>query len=211
MLPYKAKGATLVAPSIAQTPGSQEWLTQFMAKCPPAECGIGAIALHWYQEVTMMDYFKDYITKAHNNPAFGKLPVYVTEWAPQSVVDRNPTKDGEAKLAAFIKEACEWMDQQDWILGYAVSTGICDPLRKPILMLSFITDMVALQCGQFQCNGQYRWHRCCIWRCIIAKEYSQVLDTEKLARLEPGLCCYAPSSVLTFCMLVSSLGALLVV
>lgn len=123
MLPYKAKGAILVAPSIAQTPGSQDWLTQFIAKCPPAECGIDALALHWYQETNMMDYFKKYITDAHNNPAFGNLPVYVTEWAPTSVVEKSP-RDGEAGLAAFIKEASEWMDQQDWILGYAVSTDI---------------------------------------------------------------------------------------
>lgn len=112
MQPYKEKGAILVSPSITQGPVGEAWLKEFLAKCPPAECKIDAISLHWYEKHFQIEYFEKYFTDARNNPAFGNLPIYVTEWA--------PTDGDAAQRAAFIKSAVEWMNQQDFIVAYGV-------------------------------------------------------------------------------------------
>lgn len=114
MLPYKAKGAILLSPSITQGDTGAAWLADFVAKCPPQDCKIDALSLHWYEKHTKIEDFKQYFTDAHSNQAFGKLPIYVSEWA--------PTDGDVAQRASFIKSAVEWMDQQAFILGYAVRT-----------------------------------------------------------------------------------------
>lgn len=116
MLPHKAKGAILISPSITQSDIGHTWLSEFIAKCPPAECKIDALSLHWYEQSHQIEYFKTYLTEAHKNAAFGNLPIYVSEWA--------PTDGDAAQRAAFIKSAVEWMDQQDFILGYAVCASL---------------------------------------------------------------------------------------
>ena len=113
MTPWKAKGATLVSPSITQGDVGEKWLTDFLNLCPPSECKVDAISLHWYEGAHQIEYFKKYFTDAHNNPAFQKLPIYVTEFA--------PTAGTPQEKATFIREAVAWMNRQDFILGYAVS------------------------------------------------------------------------------------------
>jgi hypothetical protein len=112
MQPWQVKGATLVSPAISQGDIAEQWLTDFLKACPPGECGIEAIALHWYEGAHQIEYFKDYLTKASQNPAFGGLPIWLTEFAPTSGTD--------AEKATFIKEATTWMDGQSFIHAYAV-------------------------------------------------------------------------------------------
>lgn len=116
MLPQKAKGAILLSPSITQGDIGAAYLAEFIAKCPPAECKIDALSLHWYEKSHQIEYFKSYFIDAHNNAAFGNLPIYISEWA--------PTDGDAAQRAAFIKSAVEWMDEQDFILGYAVGGSL---------------------------------------------------------------------------------------
>lgn len=102
-----------MSPSITQGDVGARWLSDFLAQCPPAECMIDAISLHWYEGAHQIEYFKKYFTDAYNNPALGKLPVYVTEFA--------PTSGTPEEKAVFVREAVQWMNQQDFVLGYAVS------------------------------------------------------------------------------------------
>lgn len=122
MVPWKAKGAVLVSPSITQGPVGEQWLTDFIAKCPPAECMIDAISLHWYEGAHQIEYFKKYFIDAHNNAAYGNLPIYVTEFA--------PTSGTPEEKAAFNREAVAWMNKQDFILGYAVGGNLLGLLHR---------------------------------------------------------------------------------
>lgn len=117
MQPWKQKGAILVSPSVAQGTAGEGWLEEFLAKCPPHACDIDAIALHWYEGAHQIEYFKQYFTDAWNKPAYQKLPIYVNEF--------GPTSGTIEEKAAFVKLAVEWMDQQSFIVGYAVSPLPC--------------------------------------------------------------------------------------
>ncbi|KAK9893808.1 glycoside hydrolase family 128 protein [Cystobasidium minutum MCA 4210] len=112
MTPWKSRGAILVSPSITQGDIGANWLTDFLNMCPPADCKVDAISLHWYEGAHQIEYFKKYFTDAHNNPAFHGLPIYVTEFA--------PTTGTMQEKANFVREAVAWMNKQDYILGYAL-------------------------------------------------------------------------------------------
>lgn len=125
MQPWRREGAVLVSPSVAQGPHGEGWLETFLKQCPPKECEVDAIALHWYEGAHQIEYFKQYFTDAWNKPAYHKLPIYVNEF--------GPTSGTIEEKAAFVKAAVEWMDQQGFIIGYAVGPCLLVLLNEHIL------------------------------------------------------------------------------
>ncbi|QDS71676.1 hypothetical protein FKW77_008023 [Venturia effusa] len=97
--------AKLVSPAVTNGGGSMGlgWLKSFMSLC--TDCKIDAIAIHWYDSSSNVDYFKQHIQDAHSQ--FG-LPIYLTEFG---------TTDGNDQ--AFLAAVLPWLDSQDYVQKYA--------------------------------------------------------------------------------------------
>ena len=52
MLPWAAKGATLIAPSFPQGEEGEAWINSFIASCPKETCKWSALSLHCEQNHT---------------------------------------------------------------------------------------------------------------------------------------------------------------
>jgi len=102
--PFSGK-AKLVSPAVTNggAPMGLTWLSSFMSAC--ADCEVDAIAIHWYDSSSNVDYFKSYIQGA--NKQFGK-PIWLTEFG---------TTDGNDD--AFLKEVLPWLDSQSYVERYA--------------------------------------------------------------------------------------------
>ncbi|KAJ9648765.1 hypothetical protein H2199_000678 [Coniosporium tulheliwenetii] len=115
MQPFAGK-AKLGSPAVTNGGGDMglTWLSNFMSAC--SGCTIDFVAVHWYDSVNNVEYFKNHITSAHTKT--GK-PVWLTEFG---------TIDGsDAQKAEFLRKVLPWLDAQDWIERYAyfmVSDGM---------------------------------------------------------------------------------------
>ncbi|EON63775.1 hypothetical protein W97_03003 [Coniosporium apollinis CBS 100218] len=115
MQPFAGK-AKLGSPAVTNGGGDMglTWLSNFMSAC--SGCTIDFVAVHWYDSVNNVEYFKNHITSAHTKT--GK-PVWLTEFG---------TIDGsDAQKADFLRKVLPWLDAQDWIERYAyfmVSDGM---------------------------------------------------------------------------------------
>lgn len=97
--------AKLISPAVTNGGGSMglTWLKSFMSLC--TDCKIDAVAIHWYDSSSNVDYFKSHIQDAHTQSG---LPVYVTEFG---------TTDGNDQ--AFLASVLPWLDSQDYVQKYA--------------------------------------------------------------------------------------------
>lgn len=115
MQPFAGK-AKLGSPAVTNGGGDMglTWLSNFMSAC--SGCTIDFVAVHWYDSVNNVEYFKNHITSAYTKT--GK-PVWLTEFG---------TIDGsDAQKADFLRKVLPWLDAQDWIERYAyfmVSDGM---------------------------------------------------------------------------------------
>ncbi|CAD6572554.1 MAG: hypothetical protein CYPHOPRED_004878 [Cyphobasidiales sp. Tagirdzhanova-0007] len=126
MAPYHASGKRLVSPAVSRGDATQSgsgpnWLNGFLAECPDSTCFIDDIALHWYGTSDEIAGFKQYFTAAHTK--YGKN-IWITE------LGLTDTAQG-GDYATFFKEVLPWLDQQDWIAGYAyMEAEILAPGKK---------------------------------------------------------------------------------
>lgn len=97
--------AKLISPAVTNGGGSMglAWLSSFMSLC--TDCKIDAVAIHWYDLSSNVDYFKSHIQDAHTQSG---LPVYLTEFG---------TTDGNDQ--AFLAQVLPWLDSQDYVQKYA--------------------------------------------------------------------------------------------
>jgi len=97
--------AKLISPAVTNGGGSMglTWLSTFLGLC--TGCKIDAVAIHWYDVSTNIDYFKSHIQDAHTQSG---LPVYLTEFG---------TTDGNDQ--AFLQAVLPWLDSQDYVQKYA--------------------------------------------------------------------------------------------
>ncbi|KIV98861.1 uncharacterized protein PV09_09387 [Verruconis gallopava] len=95
----------LVSPSVTNgaAPMGLAYLQNFMDSC--SDCQIGAIAIHWYDTSTNIQYFQSYIRQAYDQ---FKLPIWLTEFG---TTDGNDT--------SFLEVVLPWLDSQSYVERYA--------------------------------------------------------------------------------------------
>jgi hypothetical protein len=108
-----AKSESIIAPALAGNPLKSEWLTVFLKANPKVD----AIAVHWYKGADSARFIKD-LEEIH---AHFKKPLWVTEFAPQTMADsaENPTKFTQAQVNTFIAETTAFMEKTPWVSRYA--------------------------------------------------------------------------------------------
>jgi len=89
------------------------WLFIFMKNKPKVDF----ITIHWYKGCDATKF----ITDIKKIIATYNLPVWITEFAPQTVSEskENPTKYSQTQVANFISQTIEWMEQEPMIERYA--------------------------------------------------------------------------------------------
>ncbi|GAA5823737.1 hypothetical protein JCM5353_008576 [Sporobolomyces roseus] len=108
--PFAKKGLKLVSPAVTNGPAPKgvKFLEGFMNGAKAQGLTVDAIALHWYDSPTNVEYFKNYLQDAHNQ--FG-LPIWLTEY--------GFTLGTQQEQIEFQKQVVPWMDQQPWNERYA--------------------------------------------------------------------------------------------
>ncbi|KAB8345964.1 hypothetical protein FH972_023016 [Carpinus fangiana] len=104
--PYSSK-AKLISPAVTNgaAPMGLAWLSSFLSGC--GDCTIDAVAVHWYDAATNVEYFKQHITDAHTQT--GK-PVWITEFGASGSDDQ---------VSSFLSQVLPWLDSQDFVERYS--------------------------------------------------------------------------------------------
>ncbi|KAH6647923.1 glycosyl hydrolase catalytic core-domain-containing protein [Truncatella angustata] len=114
LTPFKGR-ASIGAPAVSND--GYGWITDFMGKCQ--DCGIDFIPIHWYNDYTQFNDFKNWVTSICN---LGKT-VWITEFEAYGSIDQQ---------SAFLKQAIPWLDNNSCVYRYAYF-GAADP-SKSLLM-----------------------------------------------------------------------------
>jgi hypothetical protein len=110
-------GIPLCSPSPVHP--DRDWMTAFMKGVKDKQYRVDYIGVHSYGG-TSAGAFKKKLQQVHQ--LYEGRPLMITEFA---VADWNTKGDHKknhhspAKVLAFAKEVLPWMEQQDWIIGYA--------------------------------------------------------------------------------------------
>ncbi|GAA5892382.1 glycoside hydrolase family protein [Sporobolomyces salmoneus] len=119
MQPLATKNVKLVSPAVSNgvltddgKPMGVPWLKEFFDEC--TGCTIDAVALHWYDSASNLEYFKKYLEEAHTDLS---KPIWLTEF-----MGTGSAKD----QVSFISAAVEWLEDQDYIEAYAAFGDFCD-------------------------------------------------------------------------------------
>ncbi len=107
------KGKFVISPAMAGNAVTKDWLNDFMKGKPKVD----AVAFHWYKGVDAAKFIKD-LEELH---AHFKKPIWVTEFAPQTVAssEESPDKFTHAQVKAFIEATTEFMEKTPWVQRYA--------------------------------------------------------------------------------------------
>lgn len=102
------------SPAMAGNPSVDgSWLLAFMSQ----KVKVDFITIHWYKGCDPQKFMADItaVIQKYN------LPVWVTEYAPQTVSDSNtsPQKYSQAQVTAFINATTSWMNTQPMVARYA--------------------------------------------------------------------------------------------
>ena len=108
------KATRIGSPATAGDPlSTNSWLSSFMMQKPKVDF----ITVHWYKGVDPNKFISDItaIIAAYN------LPVWITEYAPQTVAEStsSPDKYTQAQVTAFINTTTSWMNSQVMVERYA--------------------------------------------------------------------------------------------
>ncbi|GAA5924930.1 hypothetical protein JCM1841_005371 [Sporobolomyces salmonicolor] len=109
MEPFHKLGVQLVSPAVTNggPPTGVTWLGEFLGNATAKGYHVDAIALHWYDSATNIDYFTNYLTDAYD--AFG-LPIWLTEFAGSGTV---------AEQQEFFETVIPWMEDHVQVERYA--------------------------------------------------------------------------------------------
>lgn len=109
MQPYAGK-AKLGAPAVTNgDPASGMglgYLSSFLTSC--SDCTIDFIPIHWYDQATNIQYFKDHVTQAYT--AGGNRSIWITEFGASGTTAEQQT---------FLETVLPWLDAQDFVERYA--------------------------------------------------------------------------------------------
>jgi len=120
-------GVPLCSPSCANTEGINDesvqgvkgtWMRDFMREADKRGYRVDYIGTHWYGG-TSARYFKEKMRRIYEK--YGRRPLLITEFAPADWKAKSPEKNrhSPARVLAFMKEVLPWLEEQDWITGYA--------------------------------------------------------------------------------------------
>ncbi|GAA5975143.1 hypothetical protein JCM5350_000156 [Sporobolomyces pararoseus] len=119
MEPLATKNVKLVSPAVSNgiltddgKPMGVPWMTEFLEVCKG--CSIDAIALHWYDKTSNLEYFQKYIEEAHTKLS---KPIWLTEFMGTGSANDQ---------ASFISSSVEWLEKQDYVEAYAAFGDFCD-------------------------------------------------------------------------------------
>jgi hypothetical protein len=107
----------LASPSVAQSTGS--WMMDFMEEAEANCLRMEYVAIHWYGGASVEE-FKNKMRVTYE--MYGsRRPLLLTEFAPADWTALTPAdnKWSQANVLAFMKEVLPWLEEQDWIEGYA--------------------------------------------------------------------------------------------
>lgn len=106
----------LVSPSTTDATGM--WMRDFMHEADEKCLRVDWIGIHWFGDVSFQK-FKT--SMQHIYRLYGRRPLLLTEFG---VADWKAERRGfnrftELDVLAFMKQALPWIEEQDWIAGYA--------------------------------------------------------------------------------------------
>lgn len=117
----------LCSPGCANTEGiddetvqgvSGTWMRDFMREIDRRGYRVDYIGVHWYGGTNPLS-FKAKMRRIYEK--YGRRPLLITEFAPADWRAKSPGENRHtpARVLAFMKDALPWIEQQDWIAGYA--------------------------------------------------------------------------------------------
>ena len=112
----EAQNLPLCSPSCVHP--DKEWMTKFMAGVKKEGLRVDYIGVHNYGGGNV-EGFKKLLKKTYL--AYGKRPIIVTEFAVADWKAKSPEENRHSpeKVLQFMQQILPWMDEQDWIVGYA--------------------------------------------------------------------------------------------
>lgn len=107
---------SLVSPSGAAPLG--DWMKEFMYLAKQLCYRIDYIGVHWYGGISFNGFVND-MTKIYNE--YGNIPLMITEFASAdwTARDTNFSRHNKTEVLEFMKQVLPWLEEQDWISGYA--------------------------------------------------------------------------------------------
>jgi hypothetical protein len=121
-------GVPLCSPACANPEGVQDpsaqgvpgtWMRDFMREVDKRGYRVDYIGVHWYGG-TSVTGFKHKMRRIYDK--YGERPLLITEFAPadwKTKGDFSKNRHNPEAVLAFAKEVLPWIEQQDWIAGYA--------------------------------------------------------------------------------------------
>jgi hypothetical protein len=113
----ESTGLPLASPSCAQPTG--EWMQEFMSIAEERCHRLDWIGVHWYGGANI-DAFKRAMQNIY--VTYGsRRPLLITEFAPADWTANTPAENkwSQADVLGFMKQALPWLEETDWISGYA--------------------------------------------------------------------------------------------
>jgi len=132
--------------SAQNVPGT--WMRDFMREADRRGYRVDYIGAHWYGG-TNAEHFKERMRQIYE--MYGKRPLLITEFAPanwDTGGDIKKHRHRPATVLKFMKEVLPWMEEQDWIAGYA---WFSFDIRSPEGTSSALFD----QAGNLTACGRY--------------------------------------------------------
>lgn len=117
--PYlESLGVPLGSPATAKHPVSSDWFKAFMNKVKEKGYRVDFVCVHDYGGGSV-DAFKTKLTSIYNT--YDNRPILVTEFAVADWTAEKPenNKHSLSKVKNFMNGALDWMEQNDFVLGYA--------------------------------------------------------------------------------------------
>jgi Glycosyl hydrolase catalytic core len=122
----ESANVSLVSPSCAQPGG--EWMQNFMYNSALNCQRIDWVGVHWYG---MANFTRFSNSMKQYYEMYGRRPLVITEFAVSdfTATTRQENKNSRPDVLVFVKKAIPWLQQQDWIAGYAwFAFNIMDPI-----------------------------------------------------------------------------------
>jgi hypothetical protein len=113
----ESTGLPLASPSCAQPAG--RWMVEFMSIAEERCLRLDWIAVHWYGGANVAA-FKQAMKNLYE--LYGsRRPLLITEFAPADWKAATPAdnKFSQADILSFMKQVLPWLEETDWISGYA--------------------------------------------------------------------------------------------
>lgn len=111
MQPYAGSfklGAPAVTNGAADSGMGLGYLSSFISSCKDLGCTIDFVPIHWYNDASQVDDFKNHVTQAYT--AGGNRPIWITEIGASGSTDAQQS---------FLEQVIPWLDSQDFVERYA--------------------------------------------------------------------------------------------